>query len=228
MKYIDGYGLINSRPDETNAENATLWTCENYLLHKQNGTFDKQKKDHYRLVMNQQKISTGIYAQNPYFIVKPPVHKKDESMSRDQLFALVGMSYLLGESHHIDIWKEILRQKGRYDNVNPDKPNSWFTPWDLLFVAYCAGNWIGKLLIWIVAITCIISCLSNKETTSGKLLAYVRCQILKDKSFIMKLCWKLCTKLINKKHGDWSDVFYIYFRKQEDHPNIIEARKAFR
>lgn len=137
-----------------------------------------------------------------------------------------GMSYILELSHCKDVWQEIKRQKFRYDNVNPKNPERYIHLRDLVFYRVCAKSNLCTLLLPILTIACIVFCMRKREETSGKILAWVKMEILFH-FWIMQVCKWVCDKLIAKKHGDWVDVFEIYFLN-ETHSIKKMTQKRYR
>jgi len=228
MSFYDKiYGLVVSvwgRPAE---ENSTLWTYQEILLTELSGESSEVRKGCLKAAYKQCRVSPGIYHQNPAYALSEPVHEHDRYMSPDQLIALTGSSYRYDMGHHKEIWEEIKRQGFRYDNVNPGKPERWIRPWDLIFYGYCAGSFICKLLVMLISLACVISCLRKQSETSGKLLAFTKCQTLKDKSFVMKMTWYVCSLLVKIRNGGWDGAFGIYFPDPK-HPSHILANKVFK
>lgn len=227
MSFFDDYGLLNSREDEKNAENALLWTYELILLLELQNKSSEAHISSLSSAIDLCRVSEGIYHQNPSFAFTPPENAHDAYMSPDQLIAITGASYRYGWTHAEDVWKEIKRQRMLYDNVDPNAPRRWARPWDLAFYAICGGSKLAKLFMWLIAITCIVSCMSKPGKTSGKLLAFVKMNTLRDKSPMMELTWKICSKIIKTQYkvgNGWWKAFAIYF-PFTDHPNNIESRK---
>lgn len=218
--YIDDYGLTNSRPDEKNAENALTWTAEHILLEDALNKPSEARIATFKTALNKCRVRPGVFHQNPSYALSEPVVAHDKYMSRDQLISICGISKKYGWGVEKEIWKEIKRQWFRYDNVNPDKPRRWITPWDLAFYALCADSWIGRLLYPFLAMSCFWSCLRKKEDASGKLLTFIRCKSLKLDSLFGK-----CTKLLFWNNKYWWSAFNIYFRRQLNHPCIQLARE---
>lgn len=225
--FIDNYGLTNSKSGEKNAENALLWTAEHILLEEIKGIkniHSEARKGRFKQALDKCRVRAGLYHQNPSYALSEPVHPHDRYMSPDQLTAICGMSSKYGWKYHKEIWKEIKRQGLKYDNVEPDEPKRWIHPRDLIFYGYCAGNPIAKLCIVFLALACIVSCMRKKEETSGKLLAWTKCHILKEKSLVMRWTLKACSKLVKS----WKEVFCIYFpdSKNPIHQLAVEVYRG--
>lgn len=222
LPFIDSYGMINSRPDEENAESSLLWTVENNFLGRSEASTDAIIK-----AINLCRIRQGIYDQNP----SSSLPEADKYMSHDQLTAICAFSFKNDLSDHKDIWKEIVRQIGRYDNINPESP-SWsrfLHPRDIIYYAYLNKNIFGYLFLPILFIILAVSCLStwkNKEhtilATDGKLLTWVRCQAVMENSLIWRIFYRFATYIISKKFKNgWEGVFNTYFY-YPGHPNRFE------
>lgn len=227
MSFFDEYGLLNSREDEKNAENALLWTYELILLLELQNSSSEAHKSSLKAAIEICRVGEGVYHQNPSFALTPPVNAHDAYMSPDQLIAITGASYRYGWEHAEDVWKEIKRQGLLYDNINPNAPRRWVRPWDLAFYAICGGSSIAKLFMWMIALTCIVSCMSKPGRTSGKLLAFVKMNTLRQDSWMIEKTYKLCTWILKKQYvqlNGWWKPFSIYFSNL-DHPCNIESRK---
>jgi len=222
IPFIDSYGMINSRPDEENAESSLLWTVENYFLGRPQTSLETLKA-----AIDKCEISKGIYDQNP----SRSLPEADKYMSHDQLTAICALTYKEGLYAHRYIWDEIVRQGGRYDNINPENP-SWsrfLHPRDLIYYAYLNKNILGYLLLPILFVIMTLSCLStwkDKErtiiVTDGKLLAWVRCQAVMKNSLIWRIFYAFITTIIRKKFKNgWEGVFNTYFY-YPNHPNRFE------
>ena len=137
--FFDDHGLLNSQPNQKNAENSFLWTLQYYILTKGKAGYREMnkrvEKSLYEAAENM-RIGNGLYKQNPSY-PHPSLHDhKDAYMSHDQLTALVCWFVITGQKQKIkDIVKVIVKQKGRYDNKNPETP-SWsrfYHPRDTIF-----------------------------------------------------------------------------------------------
>lgn len=129
-RFIDDRGLVNSRIDEKHAENSPLWTFQlilmNMLLGESFKVLQMSLNEFYRSC----KIRDGLYNQRP-----KNSGSHEDYMSHDQLTAMFCFFYLFG--HHDEcqsILGEIKRQKGHYDNINPDNPDRPLHPRDIIFI----------------------------------------------------------------------------------------------
>lgn len=226
MDFIDGYGLTNSRKDEINAENALLWTLQHIILED----YDKGRIGFLMRSIEQCRVGQGLYAQNPSHVENGAIsthHKKDAYMSPDQLIVIMMASARFGAEHHKEILAEIVRQGGfSYNNLKDDVTRI-IHPRDLVLYYSLVYPILGPVLLPLLAIACVISCLKPREHTSGKLLAWTKCMMLKDKFKVMNLAIKACTWAIKKNHPDWADVFEVYF-PNETHPIRKLAQKRYR
>jgi hypothetical protein len=146
---------------------------------------------------------------------------------------------------HKDIKNHGEQSLWRFDNAYPGKPR-WSRiqhPRDIIFWSYLGKSLWAKPLIWYPMLECILACWSVSVTkpdlftkmitwmktrewpqsktilleTSGKLLAFVRLYVVKDKWW-GRLTWKICTYLINKRaKRTWAEIFHWYF-SNTDHP----------
>lgn len=205
--YFDTYGLLNSRPDEVNAENSLLWTFEYILLLRHMGLDTNASVEALKRAINDCKLGKpGIYAQNPSYVANKPLIASDEHMSPDQLITITGFSYLYGLEHHKLVWQEIKNQWFRYDNITPDKPKYWIHPRDLIYYGILGGSIIARLFLPLYFIMIILSCTNEKMNTSTKILTFVKLHVIRNR-FVAKIC----NMLIKRRNNDWNDVFRIYF-----------------
>lgn len=224
--FIDRYGLTNSKPYEQGAENGLLWTLQHIILEgHQKGRIGSLMRS-----IEQCRVGQGLYAQNPSHVVDGAIsthHKRDAYMSPDQLIVIMMASARYGQTHHVEVMDKI-REQGifRYNNLE-DGERRFIHPRDLVLYLSVVYPILGTLLLPILAIACVISCMKERSHTSGKLLAWTKCMMLKDQFKIMELAYKVCTKAIKKNHKDWADVFEIYF-PHEKHPNRLLAQKVYR
>lgn len=216
--FFDSWGLLNSRPDEVNAENALLWTFEYTLLMETLALDSSAPKEALKQAIRACRTPIpGIYHQNPQFSLIPPTVAKDAYMSPDQLLAICGFSYKVGNDDHLLVWKEIKRQHLLYDNVLPFRPTRLIHPKDLIFYGYLSGSFICKLLFPIFLITCILPHFKPVEDTSTKILSFVRLKLVKNNNIFSRLTCKIVNFLVKRKHQNWNNIFQIYFPNTE-HP----------
>lgn len=224
--FVDKYGLINSKPYEQGAENGLLWTLQHIILEGyQEGRIASLMRS-----IDQCRVGQGLYAQNPSHVVDgriKTVHKRDAYMSPDQLIVIMMASRKFGTTHHLDVVNEIIEQDFvQYNNLK-DGVNRWIHPRDLVLYYTMAYPSLGFLLLPLLAIACFVSCLKERSHTSGKLLAWTKCMMLKEEFKVMELAYKACTWAIKRNHKDWADVFEVYF-PHEAHPNRLLAQRMYR
>lgn len=224
--FIDQYGLTNSKPYEQGAENALLWTLQHIILED----YDKGRIGFLMRSIEQCRVGQGLYAQNPSHVqngVIETFHKRDAYMSPDQLIVITMASAKFSAEHHKEVLSEIIRQGGFSYNNLKDGTNRIIHPRDLVLYYSLVYPILGPILLPLLAIACVISCLKPREHTSGKLLAWTKCMMLKDQFTVMSLAMKACTWAIKKNHPDWADVFEVYF-PNETHPIRKLAQKRYR
>lgn len=222
MDFIDDNGLINSRPEEIHAENASLWTLEYILVRKLFGAATPKYTAALFDFFDECKIRPGLYDQRDF-----RDGSQDDEMSHDQLTAISCFSYMMGLKWHKEIWKEIKRQKFRYDNINPDKPSIKRTlhPRDIIFYGILNDVWWCKaafpIFRKITKISCEVDSFSKngQPVTSGKLLAFVRTASTKGRNEKMAKLFDEITGIIrrNRSVNKWERVFEVYFG-YEKHP----------
>lgn len=232
MDFFDDYSMVNSKLGEQYAENSILWTLQYVLLLRESGRLSKSVTfaDKLCQVIENCRIKEGLFHQNPIHHEREFV-LKDGYMSPDQLITIFLTGYLyssvLGRSpFHKEIWKEIVNQGGyKYNNLE-DSELRLIHPRDLVLYKACVSPKVGQIALFVLLIANIVACLSKREKTSGKLLAWTKMQALKDDFLLMKLSWLICSFIIKKKHGSWADVFKIYFPIQ-GHPNAELAKEIY-
>lgn len=224
--FVDRYGLTNSKPYEQGAENGLLWTLQHIILEGH----QKGRIGHLMRSIEQCRVGQGLYAQNPSHVVDGTVsthHARDAYMSPDQLIVIMMASARYGATHHKEIFSEIIRQGGFQYNNTGDGKTRVIHPRDAVLYYSVVYPFLGPLLLPLLAIACFISCLKDRSHTSGKLLAWTKCMMLKDQFLVMKLAYKACTWAIKNNHPDWADVFEVYFPDKK-HPIRILAQKVYR
>lgn len=224
--YFDDWGLLNSKKDEVYAENSILWTLQYVLLCEMCGKDVTIHKNRLYTALKYCEIKEGIYSQNPTYTNNPNIRLKEQYMSPDQYIVFMASYKLWGWRFGKEMWKETLNQYLCYDNVNPDTSPNFnnlrvFNPKHLAFAAYCNGSLLCPFLLPFLIVGAVVSCMSPKDVTSGKLITWTYLTTIKWTWFT-----KLCTKLIEKKHGSWANVFEIYF-PFEDHPSNVLSKKVY-
>jgi hypothetical protein len=238
--YYDKFGLVNAAKHEVGAENSLLWTFQNYLLNKGKGNHIEAHRVMSVLVSNMEtcRIKPGFFHQTPVHQERE-FRQKDGYMSPDQLITFMMAGFLFEKNYkkavyHKEIWKEI-RNQGyiKYNNLEDGKlrlihPRDWILYFSL------NNQLLGQILMWALVVFNIIACLNSRDSTTGKLLAWTKSMALKDKFLAMRFSYWICTKIIERTHGSWSDVFchfsdvhqrHIYFPL--DHPNSVLAQSLY-
>lgn len=154
---------------------------------------------------------------------------KLRTISHDNLTAISAFSkkYNLPFAKHIARYG--LTHFMLFNNRYPDTfkfANPQWHPRDIFFWLWSAGGFYKMLSIPFLPIfigASIESCFSKFESTSGKLLLFVRLQ--SDDSFLFKIIRKLCYSLLRRQYGhNWLyEITRIYFF-QTDHPIPILAK----
>lgn len=224
--YIDKYGLTNSKPDESGAENGLLWTLEHILLEEKKGSDQRARIALLKRSIEKCRVGQGLFMQNPSHVEFGVHHERDTYMSPDQLIAIMLISYREGWEFHHEIIDEIKRQKYFFYNNVKDKKVRLIHPRDLVLYYTVAYPILGAILLPLLAIACVVACMKSRPHTSGKLLAWVKIEMLKKDFLSMRLSGKICDLLIKRTHKSWSDVFSIYF-PLKDHPINILAKEVY-
>lgn len=155
-------------------------------------------------------------------------YEKDRG-SHDNETLLASASWILNQEYHpnMQIW-------GRH----------WH-PRDMIYYGIMKGYWWARLFLWLLIPSHIFSCarafksFGNPET-STKILAYFRMLTLYQTHWEMRLCYKICTWIIKKNKGlysnlygrkvdldDWHKNIQYYFKYDNTHP-VTDAHKVFR
>ena len=224
--FIDKYGLTNSKPDESGAENGLLWTLQHILLEERKGNDQRARIAILKRSIEKCRVGQGLFMQNPSHVEFGVAHKRDTYMSPDQLIAIMLISYREDWVFHKEIMAEIKNQKLFFYNNVKDKEVRLIHPRD--WVLYVAVNYpiIGGLLLPLLGVACIIACMKSRPHTSGKLLTWVKVEMLKRNFLSMRFAGLVCDFLIKRTHGNWSDVFSIYF-PLVDHPIQLSAKEVY-
>lgn len=229
--YYDKFGLLNSKKDEVGAENSLLWTFQNYLLNKEAGNHQEAERIKGILIRNMDncRIEEGLFYQTPVHTTNLP-DNRDKYMSPDQLITFFMVGYLFDYDKavfHSEIWEQIKYQGYfKYNNIPGDTKLRFIHPRDLVLYYSLNSGVLGQIAMILLLIANIVACNSERQKTSGKLLAWTKMMALKDKFWAMRISWSICTKIVNKTHGSWADVFKIYF-PLENHPNADLAYNLY-
>ena len=212
-EWFDKYGLIHAHKDR-DSENGILFTVEYYLLKSLLKKLTDEDVKSFKIAIAYLRNDNGSYSAT---------HGGGDHWSHDNHTAKVCMeSFLKLKS---DIWLPDWKKR-----VHPR---------DLVFYLFLTPyiGWLARPLLWIPALTMIISCIQDTKTrqgrkiikTDGKLLTFVRCISTRRKSWTMNLTWKLCSWIIkhNSPFNSWDNIFEMYF-KEPEHPNRVLSKEYFK
>jgi hypothetical protein len=222
--FRDKYGLINSRSDEDNAENAILFTIQHYIL-----TNEEYDVNIIHNALNNMRIAAGIMTQRPE---SHGISGHDHYMSHDNLTAIISFSYIQNSYYHKELWEEIKRQWFRYNNIDEIQGfykkllNPRFLhPRDILFYGTLCGGFLWKLLIPFTLFFMLISFNKRKGgvlKTDDDLLNFVKLSALRSQNWFWRQVWKFNMWKVRREFGSYHNVFRIYF-KEEAHPNNVDS-----
>jgi hypothetical protein len=212
MDYFNKYSMLNEGLTESDyiSENTLLFSAVYILLLKENGKPYKASLDAFKAYLEVCKQRKGLYDQLPV-----RSGGKDDSMSHDQLTAIIRISKEFDLGIHEDIWEEIKRQHFKYSNIHPDTflnfEDGWHHPMHIMYYGIVCGNPLWYITYPIVMLLSVISCLAPQESTSGKQICWVKFKGL------FPVMHKICTWCVNIKNGNWKSMFSIYY-KDSEHP----------
>jgi len=225
--WFDFHGLLHAGPQPRRDENSFTFTPL-YLLF---GRLIAQSKH------NQfSRALLSAYNKHGMLDNYPNGEGPNEYTSHDTLTGVVAYSKVKGLRHHVVIWEHLVRHWFTYDNrTGRTNFRRIMHPRDIIFYGACANNIICKAMLPLLSLICIISCLKTKKVryqhgekkvfihTDGKNLVLLRCKALK-----MKITFKICTYIIEKKEafGSWAKIQDIYFR-YPGHPLRDERRMSW-
>lgn len=154
----------------------------------------------------------GLYGQVP---ISREHGNKDDDTSPDQLIAMMSHFYSTDRLKAMQIWTYLWTHLFTYDNINKRIDfKRTMQPSAVFFSAVCAGH---KIVLPLLSLVCIISCMSKRSVTSGKLKAWTMMRTLH-----MGITFRICTWLVK----DWNIVSGIYFH-QKNHPLQIINNVSF-
>jgi len=163
-------------------------------------------------------------------------------ISHDNLTAISELSAYLELPYAEDIAKHGLRNLFRYDNGCPEdprwifkKPNNSFStscqwhPRDWFLWLYNANGWyrLSSYIFYpVFFLANILTCFTDYKETSGKQLMFMRLAIGSKKSWLKRLNFWICKKIMERKYGkNWLEkIFEIYYPQREDNPIRIISR----
>ena len=208
-EYWDEYSLLHVKRGQF-SENGVLFATQYYLLRFLNQNISvKDMLDAQDTFHNT--IKKGFFDPNP-----SDDNKEDCHFSHDNMTALYCLGHLLGmdlKKLPISLWN------GR----------NWYHPRDLIFYNVMQENKLSYLLMPLLCIISFVSALSSKGRTSGKMLLWLRLNILKRhknlfiRSFASQTL-KLCLRVMPNE--GMVEVSSIYFKKK-DHPVNVEMRRLY-
>lgn len=233
--FVDSNGLVNSRTDESNAENSILWTIELYFLMKEKELDTSLIRSSIDKAIQDMTIGKGLYKQNPSYL-----HPKDDTsneayMSHDQLTAIFTYAKSIGRQDLIeDIVDVIFSQYGiLYDNKNPEDPSfkkGILHPRDLCYYFLLSNKLkskvLGLLLYPLLLLITIVSFMSTEKCRNGvcfpktdlELLYYIK--RASTPKWFFAIDW-FCNLRIKQRFGSWKQAWSTYF-KDPNHPiNVI-------
>jgi hypothetical protein len=196
------------------------------LLRTIGGAFDPVFVDAYNRLIQEHRITEGVYAQTP---------DKVDSASHDNTTAMVSLSKWFG----LDMHKQ-LKILGHY----------WH-PRDILYYSYCKGGWrklIAWPFMWLHSFFMIFESMTHyryiptfpaqvwglittfKWTPSVKLVKtdIELLDFIKFYTVKFPLTEKICNYFLKKRFGNkpYVGIFKTYFQ-DKDHPNNFWARRIW-
>lgn len=201
--YFDENGLLHVKKGEY-SENGVLFLAEYELLRRLNG---KKPLDLQATIAKIEK--DDFFDPNP-----TDNNHSDCHFSHDNMTGLYLLNLLQGNNiSHLP-------------TIRWNKRN-WLHPRDIIMYNHLKT---GFFLAIFISIAAIISAMADKSKTSGKILAFVRLQMLMRygnfaSKLLSRLTYKIFCAIINKKHrGGLRNVFNIYFA-EGDHPINSEVKE---
>jgi hypothetical protein len=157
--YFDAYGLLNDCIPITPSENRSLWLSELFLIDPKDDevshTVDSLKK---------------CYSpeDNKWYPVPDKTTCADEFFSRDNMIGVTAVGKFTGDK---------FLAKAGMKNFN----YRYLQPQDVIFFAFCAGNWLSYLFLPFLWLNMLWSSWRNRTCgtgvmdTDGRILTFVRC-----------------------------------------------------
>ena len=160
------------------------------------------------------------------------------TLSHDNLTAISAFSEIHNEKRAIEIAKHGIKNFMIYDNVSPENPRLLYKdprngklktrlqhPRDWFFWLHNAGgiySLLSFLFLPIFFFANIISCGTEYEETSGKLMAFTR--LFGSNKLIYKINWFFCKRRLEKTYGKkyLTKITEIYY-KHPEHPVRVLA-----
>lgn len=172
MDYLSTtYGLVTDH--DPTSENGQLFLTQLIMLDNTNALVCNQ------IMLDQllaSKVERGLYHRNPDLTAR--------TMSHDNLTAIFTYSYLNNTSHRFEIWNYLLKHLGTYDNTkNKSTQLSRFLPFNpanFFIWGLCAKSNIYLLFLPFYVLSLILSCNTDRNETSGKILNWIKLKPHKD------------------------------------------------
>lgn len=229
--YFDNDGLLGPWDNYPHAYNSILYTMEYRTLLAEQRIITGNEPENMNIatvsanlgsVLDKISLGNGLFKNTPGDPVPPT---QEELMSHDNMTAIAIASVDMLKDHHKLMWKEILRQGFRYNNLTPEAPGLRFVhPRDIIYIGILNNNIICRALFPLYALFMTISAFG--ADTSGKLLGYISCKLF-PQSLAFRLLFKIMSFIISKgQFKGWVGVFAEYF-KDPNHPNNVIARKVY-
>lgn len=215
--FLDAYEMPTDYPF-TRTDNGILWWVELKLweILKNVVTLESTRTKFKLLEIAHRDKIKGLYIQAPW--------KPEDPSSHDNTTAIVAYQYLLKEEITVKIWGQ-----------------HWH-PKDVGFYMWCKGGWrrwVAYLTgMWLFVFFAQMSTVNDKYKkrkhgtfidTDGKILTWVRCQCTMQESYLMRVGFKLYTKMLERRTAipvpeterfanisTWEKVFNWYF----GHPSM--------
>ena len=151
---------------------------------------------------------------------------KLRTISHDNISAISCFSSLIQNVYSTDIifygLKHIMVYNNRYPGTILPVINLQVHPRDLFMWFYNAKG-LNRYLSYVFApffvISQIMTCLTDYNETSGKLLMWMRTECMPDESPVKKLMKLTCYNILKKRYGkNWLHVITSIYFYQENHP----------
>lgn len=229
-------------------ENGILQLVQYYIMKKVLGTLTEADKNKFWQICKDLRTYKkdgigryeGLFDRGAKETQDPILRKSARTISHDNLTAISRCSNdVCVFSFDKEIAKELLRQKGIMDNIQPWKPRLLYrkqeankTVWtsrlqhprDWHYWLYNGGyKKLSMVFYPIFALANIITSIGNAGETSGKLLIFTR--LFQRKEWHYKILYKICAKNFVKTYGpNWlSAITGIYYWQSGQNPLRILA-----
>ncbi len=218
--FIDSYGLVNSRPDEKNAENSILWTIVLFVAMKKKRRDTEHIERRINIALELMHLDNGRYKQNPAY-PHPENHDNQAAyMSHDQITAIMVFYKMTKQDKKRKEMLDYFKFGISYDNVH-NTMKRVMHPRDLIFYHCLDNNPFAILmlpLLWLITIHTFIKDTKTRkhgtfQKTDGEILYYIKRECT---CFFKPIDW-FCNMRIKQRFGSWDRVFSKYF-KYVQHP----------